>query len=69
MCDGTIGKWKWSLAYHMHESELMFHNNGLLHHVTIAVGCRPTVLSAMLANNFSTSMCFAISHLIVSCVL
>jgi len=44
--------------------ELMFRNNGLLHHDVINC-CRPTtVLSAMLANNFSTSMCFAILELI-----
>jgi len=35
--------------------ELMFRNSGLLHHKNL---CRRTILSAMLANNFSTSTCF-----------
>jgi len=45
------------------ELELMFHNNGLLHHNVIIAAGR-TVLSAMLANNFSTSTCFVIFELI-----
>ena len=40
---------------HLPTTELMFHNNGLLHHNVIIV------LSAMLTNNFSTSTYFATS--------
>ena len=43
------------------EFELMFHNSGLLHHKNY---CRRTILNTMLANNFSTSTCFAIFELI-----
>jgi len=43
------------------EFELMFRNSGLLHHKNY---CRRTILSAMLANNFSTSTCFAIYELV-----
>jgi len=43
------------------EFELMFRNSGLLHHKNY---CRLTILSAMLANNFSTLTCFAIFELV-----
>jgi len=43
------------------EFELMFRKSGLLHHKNY---CRHTILSAMLANNFSTSTCFAIFELV-----
>jgi len=40
------------------EFELMFRNSGLLHHKNYCI------LRAMLANNFSTSTCFAIFELV-----
>jgi len=49
------------------EPELMFRNNGLLHHsIVSAAGLLSFMLanSAMLANSFSTSTCFAIFELI-----